>query len=98
MKQKPYKLVVRLPIAMREKVKEAAHYYHRSMNSEIVARLEQSFGDLPQRSIEQQVQPPLHPHVEAIFRSALSEPEHQLISVFRRLSSGRQNALLSLLN
>lgn len=41
-KQKaPYPL--RMPDPMREKLQEAAHQNHRSMNAEIVARLEESF-------------------------------------------------------
>ena len=51
------------------------------MNSEIVARLEQSFGTLPQGTTEQQLEPPLHPHMEAIFRSTLSETEQSLIKI-----------------
>ncbi len=97
MKEEPYKYVVRLPPAMRDKIAEAANHYHRSMNSEIVARLEQSFGVLPQGSVERQVEPPLHPHLEAIFRSGLSETERSLVKIFRRLSSTRQKALIKLL-
>lgn len=98
MKQEPYKFVVRLPAHMRDQVAEAAKHYRRSMNSEIVARLEQSFGALPQGAMEQQLEPPLHPHMEAIFRSTLSDTEHALIKIFRRLSSSRQKALVSLLS
>lgn len=97
MPEQPYKIVVRLPAAMRKQVAEAAAHYRRSMNSEIVARLEQSFGVLPRSSTEQQVQPPLHPHIEAIFKSTLNDNEQSLIKVFRRLDSTRQQALLDLL-
>ena len=97
MKDKPYKFVVRLPANMRAKIAEAAGHYHRSMNSEIVARLEQSFGSLPQQSTEEGVAPPLHPHLEAIFRSTLNETEQSLIRIFRRFESARQKALLDLL-
>lgn len=97
MSDKSYKFVVRLPTSMRSKIVEAAAYYHRSMNSEIVARLEQSFGSLPKQSTEEQVAPPLHPHIEAIFRSTLNETEQKLIRIFRRLESTQQNALLDLL-
>ena len=98
MTERPYKFVVRLPAAMRDQVAEAAAHYRRSMNSEIVARLEQSFGVLPRMSTEQDVEPPLHPHLEAIFRSTLNENEKMLIKVFRRLDGARQQALLDLLN
>lgn len=36
-----YKL--RLPVDLKEKIKKASEYNHRSMNAEIVARLEESF-------------------------------------------------------
>lgn len=97
MKHKTYKFVVRFPAQMREQIAEAAKHYRRSMNSEIVARLEQSFGTLPQGAMEQQLEPPLHPHMEAIFRSTLSETERALIKIFRRLDSSRQKALVTLL-
>ena len=35
----PEKFVVRLPKGMRRRIADAARAYHRSMNSEIVARL-----------------------------------------------------------
>ncbi len=98
MKQESYKFVVRLPVHLRDQVAEAAKHYRRSMNSEIVARLEQSFGALPQGAMEQQLEPPLHPHIEAIFRSTLSETEQSLIKIFRRLGSSRQKALVALLS
>lgn len=98
MKQETHKFVVRLPVPLRNQVAEAAKHYRRSMNSEIVARLEQSFGALPQGVVEQQLEPPLHPHMEAIFRSTLSETERSLIKIFRRLGSSRQKALIALLS
>ena len=97
MKEKPYKYVVRLPPALRDKIAQAANHYHRSINSEIVARLEQSFGVLPQGSVEREVEPPLNAHLEAIFRSGLSDTEQSLVKIFRRLSSARQKALIDLL-
>lgn len=39
------KFVVRLPDGMREKVAEMARSHHRSMNSEIIARLERSLQE-----------------------------------------------------
>ncbi|MCZ6655792.1 MAG: Arc family DNA-binding protein [Gammaproteobacteria bacterium] len=97
MKQKPYKFVVRLPLDMRDRIGEAAQHYRRSMNSEIVARLEQSFSALPSQDAERQVEPPLHPQLERMFRSNLNDQENLLIKSFRRLSLERQAALLSLL-
>ncbi len=50
MKEKPYKFVVRLPTSMRDRIAESAQLYRRSMNSEIVARLQESFSGLGSRS------------------------------------------------
>jgi hypothetical protein len=41
--EKPYRYVVRFPPQLRDQIVEAAQYYRRSRNSEIVVRLEQSF-------------------------------------------------------
>ncbi len=43
-KEKPYEFVVRLPTVLRNQIADAAKYYRRSMNSEIVARLERTFS------------------------------------------------------
>ena len=43
-KEKPHKFVVRLPLRLRDQIADAATYYRRSMNSEIVARLEHTFS------------------------------------------------------
>lgn len=58
------KFVVRLPDGMRERVAEVARTHHRSMNSEIIARLEQSLieesaatdAELPRGSIDAVIQ------------------------------------------
>ncbi len=41
--------VVRMPPGMREKIAEAAENNGRSMNAEIISRLEQSFEEFPSR-------------------------------------------------
>jgi hypothetical protein len=46
------KFVVRLPDGMRERVAEVARVNHRSMNSEIIARLQQSLGQPDQGVVE----------------------------------------------
>ena len=43
-KEKPYKFIVRLPTVLRNQIADAAKYYRRSINSEIVARLERTFS------------------------------------------------------
>ncbi len=94
MKQKPYKFVARLPLNVRDRVVEAAHQYRRSINSEIVARLEQSFSDCSQSKIA----PPLHPHLEHVLRGRLDDTEKRLIDSFRRLGTKKREALMTLLD
>ena len=49
------KFVVRLPQGMRDRIADVAKQHHRSMNSEIIARLEHSLLDLP--TLPEQNQP-----------------------------------------
>ena len=93
MKEKPYKFVLRLPPEMREKIAEAARRYRRSLNSEIVSRLEQSFIEGPPENVA----PPLHPHLEHVLRGRLDPEEQRLIHGFRNLERRKRNALLDLL-
>lgn len=92
-----YKFVVRLTTRMRDQIALAAKHYRRSMNSEIIARLEQSFGALPRNEIEEAIQPAFHSRIEAMFRNQLSDNEQHLIEAFRLLSEEKQLALLHLL-
>lgn len=96
-KEKPYKFVVRLPAEMRARICDAAEHYRRSMNSEIVARLQQSLNGLPDSQAENELAPPLHSQLEQMLKRQLSEDEDALIKGFRRLSHAKQQALLSLL-
>jgi len=81
------KFVVRLPDGMRERIADVARNHHRSMNSEIIARLEQSLiqedalGDLDLR----------------LDSPELSLHERELLQRFRQLSRRQQNALVSLI-
>ena len=82
------KFVVRLPEGMRSRIAEVARHYHRSMNSEIIARLEKTLlaeGNLPADSSTSPstVELPLH--------------EHQLLQHFRQLPQPQQSALIALL-
>ena len=97
MKHQPYKFVVRLPTELRDRIAEAANLYRRSMNSEIVARLEQSLTGLPQEVDEIGVEPPFFEHIETTFRRDLSDNEDTLVRQFRRLSERQRAALLELL-
>lgn len=96
-KEKPYKFVVRLPSDMRERIADAAEHYRRSMNSEIVARLQQSLNGLPDSATEGELAPPLHSQLEQVLKRQLSDDEDALIKGFRRLSQAKQQALLHLL-
>jgi len=82
------KFVVRLPDGMRDRIAEVARTHHRSMNSEIIARLEQSMqqeaslgDDLAQR----------------LDSPELTLSERELLQCFRQLSRRQQNALVALI-
>ncbi|WP_304639710.1 Arc family DNA-binding protein [Pseudomonas sp.] len=86
------KFVVRLPQGMRDRIAEVAKQHHRSMNSEIIARLEHSLLDLPTL--------PEQPSRQALNDKALdglSNTEQELLVRFREMSRRQQNALLALL-
>jgi CMP-N-acetylneuraminic acid synthetase len=78
------KFVVRLPDGMRERIAEVARTQHRSMNSEIIARLEQSINQ------EQ--------NVAAIDPNTVTIHERRLLNAFRKLAGNKQQALLMLCN
>ncbi|HDY99710.1 MAG TPA: Arc family DNA-binding protein [Pseudomonas sabulinigri] len=88
------KFVVRLPQGMRDRVAEVAKQHHRSMNSEIIARLEHSLLDLP--ILPEQTQPSRQLLNEQQLEG-LSSPEQELLTRFREMSRRQQNALLALL-
>ena len=92
-----HKFLVRLPVDLHERTAEAAERYRRSLNSEIVARLEQSLAGLPRDADESTVEPPLFAYIETTFRRDLSEEENALIRAFRRLSRRQRSALIALL-
>ena len=97
-KQKPHKFVVRLPLSLRDQIAEAAVYFRRSMNSEIVARLEQSFSGLPTGAQENDLAPALHQEMADFFGRTLSDEEKQLVRTYRRLTQEKKIALLELLS
>ena len=82
------KFVVRLPDGMRERIAEVARNHHRSMNSEIIARLEQSLiqeGALGDELSMRLDSPELSLH------------ERELLQRIRQLSQRQQNALVALI-
>ncbi|MBL4610248.1 MAG: Arc family DNA-binding protein [Halopseudomonas sp.] len=86
------KFVVRLPDGMREHIAEVARQHHRSMNSEIIARLEHSLLDLP--TLPDQ---PSRQMLNDQQMDSLSHPERELLLRFREMTRRQQNALLALL-
>jgi len=71
--------------------------YRRSMNAEILARLEYSLNGLPADADASAVEPALFPYLETAFRGELSDQESTLIGLFRRLSPSQRAALVDLL-
>lgn len=82
------KFVVRLPDGMRERIADVARNHHRSMNSEIIARLEQSLIQ------EDSLGDELNLRLDS---PELSLHERELLQRFRQLSRRQQNALVSLI-
>ena len=80
--------VVRLPDGMRERIADVARNHHRSMNSEIIARLEQSLIQ------EDSLGDELNLRLDS---PELSLHERELLQRFRQLSRRQQNALVSLI-
>ena len=97
MKEQPYKYMVRLPPSMRDQIRESALHYRRSMNSDIVARLQQSFSGIPDSSAVRDIEPPMHEQFENVFRRDLSADEEELIRTYRHLSGKKREALRNLL-
>ena len=73
---------------MRERIAEVARNHHRSMNSEIIARLEQSLIQ------EDSLGDELNLRLDS---PELSLHERELLQRFRQLSRRQQNALVSLI-
>ena len=97
LKPKPYKFVVRLPVRLRSRIAEAAEYHRRSMNSEIVARLEQSFSGLLSEQAAEELAPEMHQALESFFASALTRDEESILRAYRRLPQEKKDALVELL-
>ena len=77
---------------MRDRIAEVAKQHHRSMNSEIIARLEHSLLDLPTLPDFPSRQTLNDQRVDE-----LNQPERELLLRFRDMSRRQQNALLALL-
>lgn len=90
-----HRFILRLPVDLHRRVADASERYGRSINSEIVCRLDHSLRGLS--ADESAVEPPLMPFIEMTFRGELSSEENQLVRRFRQLSTQQRSALLTLL-
>jgi len=82
------KFVVRLPDGMRDRIAEVAKAQHRSMNSEIIARLESSLQQDGELTLNDSVR---------LDSPEISQYERELLMRFRQLAQRQQNALLALI-
>ncbi|MNQ43927.1 Arc-like DNA binding domain protein [compost metagenome] len=80
------KFVVRLPDGMRETIAQVAREHHRSMNSEIIVRLEASL--IAEGALEE---------TKPINHAELTKQEQEMLLHFRRLSNRQQIALVALI-
>lgn len=76
------KFVVRLPDGMRERVAEVARKNHRSMNSEIIARLDESMSA---GEVNTNIDP-----------NSVTIHERRLLESFRKLGAAKRKALMLL--
>ncbi|PCI44675.1 MAG: DNA-binding protein [Moraxellaceae bacterium] len=99
------KFVVRLPNGMRRRIAEVAKQYHRSMNSEIVSRLELSLNtedveiNSPDEVLEKKPQYSTHSitDIHNLDLSSISPEEKSLIELVLLLPADKQKALIKLL-
>ena len=82
------KFVVRLPDGMRDRIADVARHHHRSMNSEIIARLEQSMQQEASLSDDLALR---------LDSPELTLSERELLQCFRQLTRRQQNALVALI-
>lgn len=82
------KFVVRFPGNMRDQIAEVAKNNHRSMNSEIVARLETSLRQDQLMDYDNPVE---------LDEKEITAHELELLQRFRQLTQRQQNALLALI-
>jgi len=104
-RQEVEKFVVRLPNGIRGMISEMSRINHRSMNSEIVARLEESLGLSAPVDGVSEAPPELYavngdhprPDMQLTDEQTAAQQEERLLERFRRLSGDRRRALLELL-
>lgn len=81
------KFIVRMPEGMHARVSEAARSQHRSMNAEIIVRLEQSLFEEDRLGEEVRLDD-----------LEISVLEREMLQCFRRLSRHQRNALIALVS
>lgn len=91
------KFVVRLPEGMRQRIAKVAKNYHRSMNSEIVSRLESSLRS--EACIQSEFAGDNQDETAATetINLELTQQEFALIEKIRQLTPERRNSLLDIL-
>jgi hypothetical protein len=95
------KFVVRLPAGMRQAIAEVARRSRRSMNSEIVARLERSLAEsdvIETISEQPMASAPTLRAVDNAESVMMNDNERRLLQMFRKLEPGKREAVLKLLD
>jgi hypothetical protein len=98
MSENPYKYLVRLPRQLRDRLVESAEYYRRSLNSDIIARLHESFSGVPGAARHDAIAPPLHNQIQDALHRDLSSEELLLVRRFRGMPVAKRAALMDLLS
>ena len=101
-RQEVEKFVVRLPKGIRGRISELAKYNKRSMNAEIVARLEESLGltihvDGVAESAPHLYAVNIEPPMDDSGNPVIITQEDQLLERFRALTMAQRRGLLELL-
>lgn len=94
-RQEVEKFVVRLPKGMRAKIAEVSRLSHRSMNSEIIARLEESL-EKSGHGLDSGTSGPMLRAVGGQNEISAAQQERELIARFRNLSPAKRAALMEL--
>ena len=92
------RFILRIPRRLRNNIFDVAKMYRRSVNSEILLRLEYTLNGIPNQELEKALEPAMFPQIERILRGNLTKEEEKLLICFRRLSSDRRKALMDLLS
>jgi hypothetical protein len=89
------KFVVRMPKGMRDRIAQTAKAYHRSMNSEIVSRLESSLKKDHKKEKDLKLSPPTESVEQPI---SVNELEKKVVLRMRELPREKLEALITLID